>query len=321
MFTIQKNASLKRVGTFGIGGKVRFLVTAKSPEDLLEAVLWAKEKKVRYRVIAGGSNIVFPDAGLDYALIRYCGGKITTGTCYALLHFPHDRGKNVTMSKCMVVDAGVMLGDVVERSIALGWKGLETLSGIPGTVGGAVYGNAGAYGRSISEVVVGVEVFEKSKITWLTRRQCAFRYRHSVLKEKPYHILRVALRFEKGHTKALKKKSRAIIAIRERKYKPGLRCPGSFFKNVLVKDVSRKSLALVDPEKIIEGKIPTGWLLEQVNAKGMHVGGIEIAGFHGNLFINRGGGTAADVKKLARVLKGKVKRKFGIMLEEEVRYF
>ncbi len=100
-----------------------------------------------------------------------------------------------------------------------------------------------------------------------------------------------------------------------------MRCPGSFFKNVLVSEISQRALKRIDPSKIIEGKIPAGYLLEQVGARGMSVGGIVIADFHGNLFINRRRGTAQDVRKLARILREKVRRKFGIELQEEIRYF
>ena len=119
----------------------------------------------------------------------------------------------------------------------------------------------------------------------------------------------------------LEKISYDIIKTRLKKYKLGLRCPGSFFKNVLVKEVSEKSLKLISQNKIIEGKIPAGYLLEEVGAKGMRVGGIQIADFHGNLFINTGLAKAVDVKKLAKILKNRVKKKFGIVLEEEIRYF
>ena len=106
-----------------------------------------------------------------------------------------------------------------------------------------------------------------------------------------------------------------------KKYKPGLKCPGSFFKNVLVRDASQRTLKLIDKIKIIKSKIPTGYLLEEVGAKGMRRGGIKIADFHGNLFINEGAGTARDVKELAKELKKRVRDHFGIELEEEVMYF
>jgi UDP-N-acetylmuramate dehydrogenase len=109
--------------------------------------------------------------------------------------------------------------------------------------------------------------------------------------------------------------------MRLEKYKPNLKCPGSFFKNILVEDLTKKILKNIDESKIVEGKIPAGYLLELVGAKGMRSGGVEIASFHGNLFINKGGGTAKDVMRLARLLKTRVKKKFDINLEEEIRYF
>ena len=130
-----------------------------------------------------------------------------------------------------------------------------------------------------------------------------------------------------GESEALKKKSQEIIATREKKYPPGLKCPGSFFKNVLVKDISPESLKLIDQSKIIEGftssgeverKIPAGYLLEEVGAKGMRQGGVYIADYHGNLLINDGTATYQDVIALAAKLKKLVHDKFGLALEEEI---
>jgi len=213
------------------------------------------------------------------------------------------------------------LADVIGQAIRRGLRGLETLSGIPGTIGGAVVGNAGAYGHSISELVDRVEIWDGREHRILSRSECAFEYRESVFKKEPFVLLRAFLRFRRGDARKLQRASREIIALREKKYRPGLRCPGSFFKNVLVKSLTPESLDRIDRRKIIDGKIPAGYLLEAVGAKGMRAGGIVIARFHGNLFINQGGGTACDVRALARELKNKVKRRFGIQLEEEVRYF
>jgi UDP-N-acetylmuramate dehydrogenase len=321
---VLENASLKDVSTFGIGGQVCSLVTVEIPDEMEGVVRELAGKGESFRVFAGGSNIVFPDEGLDGTLVRFFGGKMAGLRHYDYVQFKDDRRQSV--HKFLAVDGGVMLSDVIERAISLGWRGLETLSGIPGTVGGAVVGNAGAYGRSMEGAVEEVDILDYSDLQNIVRRSlrgpaCGFRYRHSVFKENSYVVLRVTLRFEEGDSVELGRISREIIAKREQKYKPGLRCPGSFFKNVLAGDVSEEVRALVDSSKIIEGKIPTGWLLEQVGAKGMRVGDIEIADFHGNLFVNRGEGTASDVKELARVLKERVQEKFGIELEEEIRYF
>jgi len=301
---LQLHVPVAPLSTFGIGSTAEFFVDVNNPEDLVATVIAADQcRTMRYRVLASGSNIVFSDRPIRGLLIRFLGGK---------MQFDGDT---------CTVDAGVTLEKVIKGAIGVGLKGLETLSGIPGTIGGAIVGNAGAYGHSISEVLHQVEIWDGKSRRWITRPECHFAYRHSVFKEESCLILRAWLRFSPGDAKALRKISEDIVNLRLKKYKPGLRCPGSFFKNVLVQDVSPRSLPRIDPARIIEGKIPAGYLLEQVGANGMKEGGIEIAGFHGNLFFNRGGGTCAAVKHLALVLKSRVRRKFGIELEEEIRYF
>jgi UDP-N-acetylmuramate dehydrogenase len=300
---LRKNVRLAPLSTFGIGGRAARFCRVTTPEELIATVKWAKRAGLPYRVFAGGSNIVFPDGTFKNLLVQVSGGKVVF------------RGR-----RCLA-DAGVPLSEVIERAISRGLKGLETLSGIPGTLGGAVVGNAGAYGHSISEVLTQVEVWGGTRRRFLARSRCDFEYRESIFKRKPLVLLRVELAFRRGNRKALRRISREIIRIRRKKYRPGLRCPGSFFKNVLVKEVSKASLGRIDRAKIIEGKIPTGYLLEKVGAKGVRVGGIIIAPFHGNLFINQGGATARDVRRLARNLKRRVRRRFGIPLEEEIRYF
>ncbi len=301
-FAVKKNVALAPLSTFRIGGRAQYLCVAETPEAFISIFEWAKAHKMKTTIFAGGSNVVFPDGGLSGLTLRFFGGKI---------RFDRD--------EC-VADGGVLLGEVIRRAIARGLAGLETLSGIPGTVGGATVGNAGAYGHFISEVISAVEIWDGKKRRWIPRKQCAFAYRESIFKRKPLLVLRVKLKFRKGNTAELRKISREIIAKRERKYKPGIKCPGSFFKNILAAETSAKSLAKIDKSKIIAGKIPAGYLLESIGSKGMRVGGIEIAAFHGNLFVNKGKAKASDVRKLADILRKKVHKKFSILLEEEVRY-
>ena len=302
-FTIQQNIPLSTVSTFGIGGNAKQLIVVDAPEKLIEVVRWAQRGHHPFKIFAGGSNIVFPDEGTDHLLIRFFGGEINS------------------LDTRLIVDCGVLLMDIISQAISQGLAGLESLSGIPGTVGGAIVGNAGAYGHAISEVVHRVEIFQNGTREWIEKDDCQFSYRNSIFKTKPFVLLRAELQFSKGDREVLQKKSQEIITMRLAKYHPGLKCPGSFFKNVLVKDVDTDSLAKVDTTKIIDGKIPAGYLLTEIGAREMKVGDIEIADFHGNLFINRGKGTAKDVKQLAQILKDKVKQRFSIDLEEEIRYF
>ena len=284
---------------------------------LVSAVRLAKKKSWPYFVIAGGSNIVFGD-------------KTFRGL---VIHFKPKDSPCQWQGLSLIVEANLPLDGLIKKAISSGLVGLETLSGIPGTVGGAIVGNAGAYGQTISDHLVRVEVFAPrlldaarpsgraaSGVRWLTKKQCRFAYRDSIFKQKDWLILRAEFKLKKGDKKVLTKKSREIIKIRSEKYNPILLCPGSFFKNVLTNNISRIVLAKIDKQKIINGKIPAGYLLEVVGAKGMRVGGIYVADFHGNLLINNGHGTYQDVITLATKLKKLVQNKFGITLDEEVRY-
>jgi len=302
MLKIRKNVNTAPLSTFKIGNRARYFCEVKNDNELLDAITVAEQLAIPYKIIAGGSNVVFPDKPLNCLLVKVISSKLKVAD-----------GK-------IISDAGVPLSRVIAVAVKNGFKGLETLSGIPGTLGGAIVGNAGAYGHSISEAVESVEILDGKNKRWLTGGECSFAYRESIFKERPYIVLRTVLKFQKGDPGELKKTSKNIIQVRLKKYKPGLCCPGSFFKNVLVKDVPHQALKLIDPNKIMGGKIPTGYLLEKVGARGMRRGGIKIADFHGNLFINDGRARAADVKSLSRILKSKIKRKFGINLEEEVRY-
>ncbi|TSA46302.1 UDP-N-acetylmuramate dehydrogenase [bacterium] len=307
MVKFRKNVKLAPLSTFGIGGRAEYFYEAKIPRDLIEAITLAKKLRTPFKVFAGGSNVVFPDGKIKELIIRFRGGKISM------------------KGNMMLADAGVDLADVIKKSIGSGLKGLETLSGIPGTLGGAVVGNAGAYSHSISEVVNRVEILDWKSASWrrrwLKNSDCRFAYRESVFKHKPFLVLRAELRFKREVKSKLSKVSKDIIKTREKKYKPGLKCPGSFFKNVLAADITGRSLRLIDKSKIVEGKIPAGYLLEEAGARGMCLGGIRVADFHGNLLMNIGRAKAKDAKKLAKILKERVKRKFGIKLEEEVKYF
>jgi len=165
-----------------------------------------------------------------------------------------------------------------------------------------------------------VDIFDGKKVRTLTKDDCKFSYRDSIFKHKEWIVLSATFTLGRGDKKLLLSKSKSIIKTRNAKYPPGLKCPGSFFKNVLVKRVSKESLKKIDQSKIIDGKIPTGYLLEVIGARGMKQGGVYIPEYHGNLLVNDGTATYKDVIGLAKKLKTKVKKQFGIELEEEVRY-
>ena len=302
-FPYLQNVSLSQLSTFAIGGLAKKYIPLATIPDLVKVLNYLWQNSLPFQIFSGGSNIVFPDQGLDEILIHLKDGSLEV------------------RDNLLTADSGVKLTQVINFAIKNGLSGLENLSGIPGSTGGAVVGNAGAYGSSVSDVIQEVNIWDKGRVYWINKKDCYFTYRESIFKKKKRVILKVKLRFKKGNKNNLLSISRQIINKRRVKYKEGLRCPGSFFKNILVTDLFQSVLEKIDSSKIVFGKIPAGILLESVGAKGMKIGEIEIASFHGNLFINNGQGTAADVKKLAEILKKKVYQKFGILLEEEIRYF
>ncbi len=309
---IKQNVPLAPLTSFGLGGRARYYLRVSSSQEFAQAVALARQLKIPHLIFAGGSNVVFSDQDYECLVIHYLDASKPV---------LRETGSGVVLE----ASAGLALASLIKSSINHSLAGLEALSGIPGTVGGAIVGNAGAYGQSISDKITEVEIFDGKRVRWIKRVACKFAYRDSVFKDKnspagEWLVLRVRFALEKGDKKKLAQKSREIIRIRNERYKPGLKCPGSYFKNVLVKNVSQKALSKIDKVKIIDGKIPTGYLLESVGARGMREADIEVASFHGNLLFNNGKGKTKDVKILAEKLKKLVWRKFGIKLEEEVRY-
>ena len=304
---IKQNINIAPLTTFGIGGNVSFYLRVKTEEKFLVVITRVIKNKIPFSIMAGGSNVIFPDSRLEKLIIHYRAGVST-------------KNQIKVSDQTIECQAGLSLAELIKTSIESDLAGLETLSGIPGTVGGAIVGNAGAYGHNISEAIKSVRIFDGQKVRQISRSDCQFAYRDSIFKHQPWFVLSATLQFKKGDSHELQKISQNIIKIRRKKYKPGLRCPGSFFKNVLVTEVSSKALKKIDEQKIIQGKIPAGYLLEEVGARGKNLGGISIALFHGNLLINNGRGTYLEVRKMASRLKQLVKKRFGITLEEEVRY-
>jgi len=287
--------------TLGLGGPASFFIKADSEDELISIVKKANSLGVKNMVIGDGSDLLVSEKGFPGLVIKN-----------------NIQGIKTSNYKFMV-KCGTSLQSLVDRSIMEGCQGMEKMTGIPGTVGGAVYGNAGAYGQVVSDNLTRVRAFDGKKVRWVPKKLCQFGYRESIFKKNKWVLLEVEFLFKSKVSPAqLKKEAADTLTLRLKKYKPGLKCPGSFFKNIEVKDLTREQLIKIPKEKIVYGKIPAGYLLEEVGAKGKRLGKILIADFHANLFINTGGGNPTDFYKLAKTYTKKVEEKFGIKLEPEV---
>lgn len=288
---------MSKITTLQIGGKAKDFKVVRTPQDLIELLLHNPD----FLIIGGGSNLLVSDEGVDCLVIK---NEITG------ISRLHPWG--------VIVKSGTTLQELVDYSINQGLSGLQKLAGIPGTVGGAVYGNAGAYGQTISDYLSQVIVLDGNKTVTLSKTECGFNYRDSNFKKNKFIILEVTFQLESGDSEALKQEAQDTIKKRLVKYPPGIKCPGSFFKNLVASELSPEILNNIPQEKIVYGKLPAGTLLEMVGARGQKLDGIAIAPYHANLFINQGNGTAKDFYNLAKTYAQKVKDRFGITLEPEV---
>ena len=214
-----------------------------------------------------------------------------------------------------------MLQALVDESIGHGLENLHTMTGIPGSVGAAVYGNAGAYGHSISESVTGVRFHDSREVRFVDNAGCEFRYRESIFKRhKDWLILSADLDLPRGDQAKLAETADSILKVRNEKYPPTMKCAGSIFKNLLFRELPESARREVPDKVVREGKVPSAWFLEQAGAKGIRNGGIHVADYHANLIYNAGGGTARQVCEVIDDLKARVESRFGFALEEEVQY-
>lgn len=332
---IQESVPLAPLTTMLTGGHARYLAPITSIADILSAVAFAKEKNLSLFVLGGGSNVLVPDEGFQGLVLKI----EIRGIAYEY------QGERVRV----VSGAGEVWDDLVRCAVARSLWGIENLSLVPGTVGGAVVQNIGAYGREMSETVAWVEVFDlgtmETKI--ISRSSCAFGYRASLFKMHPYLIVtRVALdltstgnpctnykdvqKYFSEHRiarPALADIRSVIIAIRTAKLPTStLGTAGSFFKNPVVKkEVFAELIKKFPGIKSFPGedsatvKLSAAWILDHIGGwKGVRRGD---AGVHGNqalILVNYGKARTDDILALADAMKKDVAKKTGVRLEEEV---
>lgn len=300
---VSPGALLSQRTRFGIGGPAEVYAEAADEQSFMAAWKVARASGTCYTVIGDGTNLVVSDDGFAGIVLRFTGAGIEAD------------GVRVRVA------AGAELQSLVDYCITRGLKGLETMTGIPGSVGAAVYGNAGAYGHSINERIREVRFFDGSAVRVSGNAECEFRYRESVFKRhKDWIIFSAELAMDRAAPDELRKTADEIFKIRLEKYPATMKCAGSIFKNLILAELP-EAVQRAIPERVIrEGKVPSAYFLEQVGAKGMQNGGIQVATYHANLIYNAGHGTSSELCEVIGELKSRVRRQFGLTLEEEVQY-
>ena len=301
--TIREGVPLSGYTRFGIGGPAEVYAETADRQAFMEALRIARSSGAAWTLIGGGTNLIVSDEGFSGIVLRFTNAGI--------------------QSAGLVVraDAGAELQALVDYSIAHGLKGLQTMTGIPGSVGAAVYGNAGAYGHSIHERIRAVEFLDGSVVRTFNNAECEYRYRGSIFKShKDWIILSCELAMDSAPAAELCKTAEEILKIRLAKYPQTMKCAGSIFQNLILAELPERVRQQV-PERVIrEGKAPSAYFLEEVGAKGMRKGDIHVADYHANLIYNAGQGTARQVCEIIAELKARVEDRFGLRLEEEVQY-
>lgn len=287
---LEKMVPLREYAHFKVGGPADYFFTAFSLHDLVQAVRLARKHKIATYIIGGGYNLLFDDAGFRGLIIKNSvQGIEKKGT-----------------AKIEVL-SGTSIGALVEFCLAHAMEGLEFLTGIPGTVGGAVFGNAGAFERDIGSYLDEALILDKQgEQLQVNRDYFAFGYRHSRLKANRDILLSATFLLQKGVRQNIEKKMSENLAKREKKHPPwDVACAGSYFKNPILPGGKRVAAA---------------FYLDRVGAKNLSTGGAAVFSAHANFIINKRDAKTRDILRLAHELKNRVKKEFGIDLDEEVIY-
>lgn len=301
--TVEENIPLAPLTTFKIGGNARYYAEAHNDSEIHQAVAWAQQRNVSFVIMAGGSNVLIGDAGFDGLVIRIQNMDYSFDT--GVLHV----GAGCDLLTIIKVAAGRRLG---------GW---EKLAGIPGSVGGAVRGNAGAFGSEIKDFVTTIEAFNtethESKV--FLNPEAVFAYRQSFFKSHPeWIIVRVTFVLKVTDVGESARLIDVTISEREKRHLQNVQAAGSYFMNPKAPKVV---VEMFEQEKKIEsreGRVPAGWLIEKAGMKGASEGGAKSSDQHADYIVNTGNATAADVLKLAERITEAVKERFDVELQEEV---
>jgi UDP-N-acetylmuramate dehydrogenase len=287
MIQIKENFPLKSVCTFAIGGPADFFVLAKSEQEIIEAIKFSHSKNLKPFIYGGGSNLLFPDAGLRTVVIKILNKEIA---------YNEDLNE-------LEVGAGVSWVELTRFLTKNNphLYGLESFYGLPGSIGGAVYGNAGCHGLEMKDVLVSVRCYDSNtdEVREILVQNLKMGYRHSDLKNN-LNLIVLSAKFKVSKDKLQASGDPVEFAAHRNQSQPKGLTTGSFFKNP-VGDYA-------------------GRLIEEAGLKGSKVGGIRSSELHANFFINDGTANEKDVLGLKELIQIEVENKFGIELEPEIQF-
>jgi len=302
---LKENELLSKHTNFRIGGPAKWLVEVKSVDEIIKAIQLAEQNGVKWFVMGGGSNTLASDTGFDGLVIKLAmrGYKIDGTT--------------------VIAEAGMPTGALARATAEAGLAGFEWAVTLPGTIGGAVRGNAGCFGSEMKDTVKEVLVLRDGQSVTLSGSELSFGYRDSFFKHSKDIVLSVTMELLPGDAVVLKQKMDEQIAKRKAAQPFYGGSAGCIFKNYEIKDneLDRiKQESDIPVEMLDKKQISTGWLIQQMDLKGKQIGGAKISEEHGNFIVNLGDAKADDVMQLISLVKMNARDRFGVQLEEEVEY-
>jgi len=316
---VEQNVLLKNYCTFHIGGMADYFLEVGDGDELKKVIFFCKDNNIKFYIIGGGSNILVSDNGYKGLIIIY-------RKKFKEHKIQENEFEEIGQGKFKIeLDASFLLADIVGQMMDIGFSGFEWAAGIPGTLGGAINGNAGAFGGTISDDILGINVLKIKDGTVETsvfsKSDCKFAYRSSIFKtSQDFIIVSAAFVLEKKDKEIISEKVSDILKKRLGKHPKGYSA-GSVFKNY--EGEVNKKLFKKYPELQAfseKGIVPIGYLIEQCGLKGTRIGDAQISPDHANFIINLDGAKSDNVLKLISLIKREVKEKFEIEICEEIKY-
>ena len=336
MISLQENADLSQLNSFGFASKAQYLINVHSDDELVEAVCFAEQHDLPLLVIGGGSNLILSD--------------YLPGVVVRLQSAGYRKVSEDDVSVLVEAEAGENWHQLVEQFVGEGWSGLENLALIPGTVGAAPVQNIGAYGVEIKDRFESLTAYDRREKVFvdLAASDCQFGYRNSVFKSTSpgrYIITRVRFRLAKNFVPAMsygalmqqlagdevtaRSVFDAVVAVRQSKLPDPLELgnAGSFFENPVIPQAQYDALKVHCPDVVAYQdrpgfmKVAAGWLIDQAGWKGYRAGAVGVYDKQALVLVNYGGGCAAEIMALAGAIQRSVVERYGVELVPEPRRY
>lgn len=282
---IEEDVPMWKYTSFRAGGNARMMITPQSVEELKAALTALTELEFPHMVLGNGSNVLVKDSGYDGAIVKI-------GKAFDYVKQEGDK---------LVCGSGTLMSVVAKAAVSASLAGFEFASGIPGSIGGAVFMNAGAYDGELSNILDRAKIVSKDgkREFYMTAEELQMGYRHTLLHETGDVVVEVELKLDKGNRDEIREKIADFTERRNSKQPVNFPSAGSFFKR---------------PTGYFAGK-----LIQDAGLKGLSVGGAQVSELHSGFIINKGGASATDILQLMEIVQARVFDEFGVKLETEVR--